>query len=131
MRVIIAGSRNITDYGLLLDILDKSGVYFSEIVSGGARGVDALGERFAIANEIPLVIFPANWDRYGRAAGPVRNTQMSDYADALVAIRKDYSRGTTDMIKKATARRLHTFVCDITNLGRVTWVANQEENDTT
>jgi len=86
VKTIIAGSRNIVEYKALLDAVEASGFEITEVVSGGARGVGALGERYANEKSIPLKIFPADWESYGRKAGIMRNTEMAHYADALIAV---------------------------------------------
>lgn len=101
-KTIIAGSRHITDYALVTLAVDMVSFKVSEVVSGGARGVDALGERFARENGLPLKKFPADWKKHGRRyAGFIRNKDMADYADALIAIWDGKSKGTLDMIKQA------------------------------
>ncbi len=104
-KVIIAGSRVFNDWDLLYKkclyyLKDKQDV---EIVSGGCRGADKLGERFAREMGYKLTVFPADWDQHGRSAGPIRNTQMAKYADALIAflIPKKQMSGTEDMIDNA------------------------------
>jgi hypothetical protein len=76
----------------------------AEIVSGGARGVDQLGEQWAKQHHVPVRQFPAQWDRFGKSAGMIRNLEMAQYADGLVAIWDGHSRGTANMI--ATMKRL-------------------------
>jgi hypothetical protein len=98
MRVIIAGSESIRDDAAVKEAIRASGFHISEIVSGGAKGVDESGERIAAEEGIPLKRFPADWDRYGKKAGPIRNTQMARYADALVAVWDGKSPGTRHMI---------------------------------
>ena len=110
MKLIIAGGRTITDYSLVLSALAESGFQPTEIVSGGAPGVDSLGERYAIENNLPLQIFYADWGSYGKAAGPIRNRKMADYGTALLAIWDGESRGTKNMIEEATKRNLQVFV---------------------
>ena len=107
-NVIVAGSRNFNDYELLTAKLDKilSKRDNVQIVSGGARGADSLGERYAKEHNLPLKIFPANWDLYGRSAGYRRNEQMAEYADALVAFWDGESHGTKHMIETAQAMGL-------------------------
>lgn len=99
MKVIIAGSRDVT-FPLLhvVRAVDESGWMITEVVSGCARGVDEHGEQWAKRRDIPVKRFPADWDRHGRAAGPIRNRQMAQYADALIAIWDGKSRGTKNMI---------------------------------
>ena len=72
-----------------------------EVASGCAKGVDALGEQWATERDIPIKRFPADWSSYGRSAGPKRNEQMAQYADALLAIPAPDSRGTRDLIRRA------------------------------
>jgi hypothetical protein len=72
-----------------------------EIVSGCAKGADTVGESFALGNGIPLKRFPADWDTHGAGAGPIRNRQMGDYADRLIAFWDGESRGTKGMIDYA------------------------------
>ena len=107
-KVIIAGSRDFADYALLCSFADQvlAGAEDIEIVSGGARGADALGERYARERGYALKVFPADWKKWGRAAGPIRNGQMADYADALIAFWDGQSSGTRDMIQKAEEKGL-------------------------
>ena len=100
MKVIIAGGRDIEDMDLLLDALRSSGIIhqITEVVSGMARGVDSLAVQWASKFGLPVTPFPANWDLHGRAAGPIRNKQMADYSEALIAIWDSKSRGTKNMI---------------------------------
>ena len=110
MKLIIAGGRDIHDYNLVLSGLEESEFKPTEIVSGGAKGVDALGERYAIEMNLPLHIFEANWEEHGRAAGPIRNRKMAENADALLAIWDGKSRGTKNMIETATKKGLLVYV---------------------
>ena len=80
------------------------------IISGGARGVDRLGQRFAKENDIHLEIYRADWDSYGKAAGYRRNVQMAEVADALAAFWDGESKGTGHMIDIATKRDLKVLV---------------------
>ena len=98
--LIIAGSRNIEDYEVVRLAVEESGWWpqITEIVSGGARGVDRLGERLAKRNNMHIRIFPADWLAYGKSAGYKRNCDMAEYADFLVAVWDGQSRGTQHMI---------------------------------
>ena len=98
MRVIIAGSRGVTDYEIVKQAVESSGFRVTEVVSGTARGVDQLGEKWAAENDIPVVKFPARWELHGRAAGMIRNEDMAKYASALIAVWDGESRGTKHMI---------------------------------
>ena len=110
MKVIIAGGREINDYELVLKAVLNAGFDITAVVSGAARGVDTLGERFAEEAGLQLFKFPADWDKHGRAAGPIRNQVMGDFADALIAIWDGQSRGTKHMIDYATKKGLKVYV---------------------
>ena len=104
MKTIIAGSRSFNDYELLFAILDNLDWNITEIVSGGCYGADLLGERWATSQNIPIKRFIPDWNKHSRAAGPIRNKQMAEYAEALVAFWNIESKGTKNMIE--TARKL-------------------------
>ena len=101
-KIIVAGSRDITDYTVVCEAIEKSGfvdgIHTIEIVSGKARGVDTLGEQYAKDNNLKVHEFPADWDKYGKSAGYRRNSVMAKHADCLVAIWDGKSRGTLHMI---------------------------------
>jgi len=115
MKVIIAGSRNITDYEVVKKAVEESLFDLTEVVSGKAKGVDKLGEKYAEENDLSIKGFGAEWDnldvpkykikknKYGKSynvtAGFERNEKMADYADALIAIWDDKSKGTKHMIE--------------------------------
>jgi hypothetical protein len=84
IRVIIAGSRNFNDYKLLRSKLDfllqNYNLNDIEIVSGTAKGADQLGEMYAKEKGISVKRFPADWDKFGKSAGVMRNKQMAEYA---------------------------------------------------
>jgi hypothetical protein len=109
LKTIIAGSRDITDYTVVLSAILSSEFKITEVVAGGARGVDRLAEQFAADMKLPIVIFPADWTSNPRAAGMVRNKQMAEYADALIAVWDGKSRGTKNMIDEAVSRNLKLF----------------------
>ena len=87
----------------------------TEVVSGGARGVDKLGEIWAVKNDIPIRLFPANWKEHGRSAGYIRNKEMANYADALIALWDGKSAGTRHMVDLAIKADLK-FLCFTLNL---------------
>lgn len=112
MKVIVAGSRSISDYDLVEQAIKESGFEITEIVSGCARGVDRLGEKYAFLNGLAVRAFPANWNMYGKRAGYLRNERMAIYADAVVAVWDGQSKGTKHMIDFAKGKGLHIFVFD-------------------
>ena len=121
MKVIVAGSRHITDYQLVSQVItntiNKYDIQITEIVSGCAAGVDTLGEQWALENGIKVEPFEAEWDditvpnaliitnkwdkEYNARAGFQRNEKMAEYGDVLIAIWDGKSNGTKDMIERA------------------------------
>lgn len=99
MKTIIAGSRDLENYGRLLEIIRDSGFVITEVVSGAARGVDMMGERYAKEHHIRLSTKPAHWLVYGKKAGFIRNQEMADYAEQLICYHTN-SAGSKDMVKK-------------------------------
>lgn len=98
MKVIIAGGRDFNNYDLLSQTMDELNIIVFEVVCGDARGADTLGATWASANGIAIKHYPADWDAHGRSAGIIRNRQMAEYADFLVAFWDGKSHGTKNMI---------------------------------
>ncbi len=100
LKLIIAGSRSIENYDKLKEIFNTLPYPVIEIVNGMARhGVDMLGVRLANELNIPLKEFPADWDKYKKSAGMIRNKEMSIYANGLLALWDGESSGTKNMIE--------------------------------
>ena len=99
MKIIIAGGRDFNNYYILEKVLNSFKGLIDGVVSGDARGADELGARWATYNNIHVNHFPADWDYYGHAAGFIRNIEMADNADALIAFWDGKSKGTGHMIK--------------------------------
>jgi hypothetical protein len=110
MKTIIAGSRDITDLALVFEAVEASGFVITEVVSGGARGVDRLGEYYAALSGLPCKVFRADWDTYDKAAGSIRNGEMGKYAQALIAVWDGVSRGTKNMIDIALMLGLRVYI---------------------
>ena len=112
MKVIIAGSRGFSDFQLLYAKCEEilANVDEVEIVSGTARGADKLGEHYASLKGHSVIQFPADWDKHGRASGYIRNKEMADYSDCLIAFWDGESRGTKHMIDLATERGLSVHI---------------------
>lgn len=110
IRVIVAGSRSVTDYALVASVLDQALAGWSvdevAIVSGMAAGPDLFGKQWADANGIEVIEVPANWDKFGKPAGVIRNGIMADIADCLIAFWDGQSRGTKAMINEAVEQGL-------------------------
>ena len=116
LKLIIAGSRNFYNYILLESTLAKLLSKYDdlskqiEVVSGHALGTDRLGEIWAEHHNIKVTTFPANWQLHGKRAGYLRNIEMAEYADALVAFWDGMSKGTKHMIDIAKSKNLQVRV---------------------
>ena len=102
-RVVVAGSRDFDNYALLSSELDKylAGKTNITIVSGAARGADQLGERYAEDHNLRVDRFPAEWDKFHKSAGPIRNNKMAETADAVIVFWDSHSPGTRNLIECA------------------------------
>mgnify|MGYP001615560382 CR=1 FL=1 len=119
IKVIIAGSRDFNDYELLkaeCNILIAPGIFDRtiEIVSGGAKGADLLGEQYASEYGLPVkkfYILKEHWEKYGKKAAYVRNVNMAEYATHCICFWDGKSKGTEMMIRLAKKDRLivHTI----------------------
>lgn len=107
MNVAIIGSRGFSNYNLVevtMEIFQETHPLITTMVSGGARGADKLGEKWALNNNIPTKIFLAEWDKHGRAAGFIRNKDIIENADHVIAFWDGVSKGTKhslDLCKKS------------------------------
>lgn len=102
MKTVIAGGR---DYQLTAeDYARLDRLPITEVVSGGARGADTCGEMWATRTGKPVRRFPADWDKYGKSAGMIRNGEMAAYAEAVVLF--PGGRGTDNMFQTAVRRGL-------------------------
>jgi len=114
-RIIIAGGRDFNDYEYLSKSVDD---FINEnfqcetitIVSGNARGADKLGERYARKRGYIVEKYPADWDKYGKAAGFINNEQMISVSDGAIMFWDGSSRGTKHSIELARKKGL---ICDV------------------
>jgi hypothetical protein len=120
MKTIIAGSRAIGrlsrqtwDYERLVALIDEavrqSEISITQIISGGAGGPDRAGEMWAAENDIEIVSMKPNW-ALGRGAGLIRNSEMVERAEALIALYDGQSTGTRDTIAKMRRKSSKVFV---------------------
>jgi hypothetical protein len=99
MKVAVIGSRTFSSYESVVNVLSK--IKITEIISGGAVGADSLGERYAKDNDIPTKIFLPDWKTHGKKAGFLRNTQIIEECEMVVAFWNMESKGTKDSLDKA------------------------------
>ena len=105
-RIVVAGCREYKNYEEAKEYIDFCISKIREdenliFLSGGCRGADLLGERYARENGFELEIYPANWEKYGRAAGPKRNREMVLAADYIICFWDGKSRGTKTLVEFA------------------------------
>jgi len=108
IRLIIAGGRDFDNYELLKLKVDRvlEGWKNVEIITGRARGADSLGEQYANDRNLNTIVFPADWDKYGKSAGYRRNRQMAQYATACIVFWDGKSLGSKHMIDLAKENNL-------------------------
>ncbi len=109
MKVIIAGSRQIEDFDILKKIINDMDWNITEVVSGGCRGVDEMGEKWAKDNGVDIKIFHADWAKYGREAGELRNREMAEYADGLLLLWDGKSPGSSCMLRESAKANIKIF----------------------
>jgi len=105
IRITIGGYRKYNDYDVFCKNVDA---YISEtgadeitILSGHCSGVDMMAERYAAEKGYCLEVYPAEWRKYGKAAGPIRNRRMVEKSDMVIAFWNGSSKGTRNLIKCA------------------------------
>lgn len=108
--ICIAGSRDVSDASLVPKAVAASGWSPGGVVVGKAPGIDTLAEQWARLQGLPVVEFPANWARYGNRAGSLRNADMAQASDALIAIWNGRSPGTKNMIDQMHRRGKPVFI---------------------
>jgi len=114
VKIIVAGGRDFSNYPLMKERLDYlfQNIPKNElvIISGMARGADTLALRYASEMGIPVIKMPADWNKYKKSAGYIRNEDMAKIADGLVAFWDGQSRGTANMIAIANSKNLVVHV---------------------
>ena len=115
MRVLVTGGRDYADYEFVRNTLDQimhdrgccgeCGVIDSPdpviVIHGGAKGADSLADQWAVVNWLQIKEFKADWNRYGRVAGPIRNQQMIDEGKPDLVVAFPGGEGTANMVKLA------------------------------
>ena len=113
MKLAIVGSRNFTNYKYFCQVIAQVKTEITLIISGGARGADTLAEKYAKEKAIPYLIFPANWDKYGKQAGILRNQDIVNSAEAMIAFLASESKGTRDSIKRAHIKSIPVHIVSV------------------
>lgn len=108
MKLIVAGGRYFNNYALLKQKIEDLTIGYTIecIICGEARGADSLGRRYAEENNIPILSFPAEWDKHGKSAGYRRNAEMADHSTHLIAFWDGKSKGTKHMIDIMDKKKL-------------------------
>lgn len=118
LKILICGGRHFCDYALLESVVGKVAKDYNfseiEIVSGHCIGADRLGEAYAKKHNVSLKIFPAEWKKYGKRAGPIRNKQMIDYIAAyenkiVIAFTSPNTKCTKNTIALAKKANIHVI----------------------
>ncbi|MBX3291045.1 MAG: DUF2493 domain-containing protein [Acidobacteria bacterium] len=110
MKVLVCGSRTINDPAVVSQAIEQSGIRPTSIISGGARGVDRLAGEYAASHGIEFTEYLADWDRFGKRAGFLRNYVMVGEADAVIAVWDGKSSGTKHAIDTAISSGKQVFV---------------------
>ena len=107
MRVLVCGGRDFTDDDWFFEVMNEINDTYNfhnkitKIIHGGARGADSLADMFAKANNISVDVFEADWYKYGRSAGPLRNQRMLDEGKPDLVVAFPGGKGTAHMVKIA------------------------------
>lgn len=113
MKVAIVGSRHYRNYKQFKKKLVPFKDVITHVVSGGAKGTDTMAERWAHENGKRLTVHSARWGKYGKAAGPIRNTKIVRDVQMVIAFLAPSSKGTRDTIQKAQAANLPVHIMHI------------------
>jgi len=107
MIALVCGGRDFDDRDRLYKVLDRLKPSF--VIQGGARGADAMAGEWAVDRGVPMAEVRAQWDRYGKQAGPMRNGWMLMLKpDVVVAF--DGGRGTADMVQQARSAGIRVIL---------------------
>ena len=106
IKIVIAGCRDYNNYEEAKEYINLciSSIRYGNkiiILSGGASGAYKIGERYAKENGFEVELYPADWEKYGKSAGPIRNKLMAENCDCVICFWDGKSRGTKSMIEYA------------------------------
>ena len=119
-KIVVAGTRSFNDYNTaesyIKNCLEKENLNEPiTFISGGCRGADLLGEKYAEKYGYPIEIHTAEWNKYGRAAGPIRNKEMAQTADIIICFWDRKSKGTKSLIEFAQSLNKTVYIMDISD----------------
>lgn len=123
MKVLICGSRYFNRYDVMGRVMEPIFKHYYDtskgtsdivVISGRARGADLMGEEWAEEFNLPVEQYPADWNKYGKSAGYIRNKQMLEEGkpDLVVAFPIGESRGTRNMISLAEKANIKTIIVE-------------------
>ena len=118
-KIAIGGCRNFNNYNVFKEFVNECISSFKGeiiIISGKCRGVDCMAERYAAEKSLGLELFPAEWKKYGRSAGPIRNKVMVQRADIVIAFWDGKSKGTKSLINNAKVMGKVLYIKNITQV---------------
>ena len=110
MKLAIVGGRDFDDYERLKAVVDRVKTPITLIVSGSAAGADSLGEKYAREHSIPTLIHKADWAKHGKRAGFLRNIDIINDADCVIAFWDKISKGTASSIELARKHNKPTHI---------------------
>lgn len=112
MKLGVSGYRDFHDYEFVKRKLDEflGPIGRPEVINvGDAKGVDSLVVQYCVERGIPFKIFVANWDSFGKGAGPKRNQKIIDESDSFIGFIHEKSKGTLDTLRRAEKKNIPTF----------------------
>lgn len=112
MKVLVCGGRDYTDAERVETVLNSlhAEQRITSIITGAARGADALAQAWAVSNRISVARYPANWKEHGRSAGPRRNRAMLEAERPQMVVAFPGGKGTKDMVDRADAARVSVLM---------------------
>jgi len=119
LRVLICGGRDYADRDALHEVLDRLHAerQFALVISGGAHGADAMAHDWAISRGIAAEVYMAEWARFGRKAGPLRNLRMLQEGKPNLVVAFPGGRGTANMVGQANSAGIEVIAYELAPKG--------------
>jgi hypothetical protein len=109
MRILVCGGRNYKNFERLQEVLNQYLLDIDVLIHGGARGADGLAWDWALQNQVPTLMYEAQWKEHGRSAGPIRNRQMLEKGQPDLVIAFPGGKGTANMVQQASDAGVEVF----------------------